>query len=49
MTRDVVCGMNVSPGTAQSTYLGETYYFCCSGCKNRFEQNPEKFVKKGMP
>ena len=28
-----------------STFKGKTYYFCCSGCKPRFDKNPAKFVK----
>lgn len=31
---------------SKSTYKGKTYYFCCSGCKPKFDQNPAKYVKK---
>lgn len=27
-------------------YNGKTYYFCCSGCKEKFVKNPENYVKK---
>ncbi len=46
MARDVVCGMDVDEATAQwkSEYKGETYYFCASGCKDAFDNDPEKFL-----
>ncbi|MBX3192981.1 MAG: YHS domain-containing protein [Labilithrix sp.] len=25
---------------------GKTYYFCCGGCKKKFESDPAKYVKK---
>jgi YHS domain-containing protein len=25
---------------------GKTYFFCCSGCKKKFEAEPGKFAKK---
>jgi hypothetical protein len=28
-------------------YNGETYYFCKSGCKARFEKDPEKLIEEG--
>ena len=28
-----------------SMYKGKTYYFCCAGCKPRFDKDPAKFVK----
>lgn len=38
---DPICGMTVDPETAISvTRDGETFYFCCEGCLNKFE-NPE--------
>jgi Cu+-exporting ATPase len=49
--KDPVCGMNVvrDKAAGQSEYHGETYYFCCAGCKQQFDHNPERFVgqKKG--
>jgi YHS domain-containing protein len=26
---------------------GKTYYFCCSGCKKKFESDPAKYLTKG--
>lgn len=36
---DPICGMTVDVATAQYTTErdGQTYYFCCAGCKTRFE------------
>ena len=44
--RDPVCGMAVVAATArhQSEYGGRTYYFCCSGCRERFVAGPERYV-----
>lgn len=41
--RDPICGMIVDPATAGyfSEYCGQTYYFCCAGCKQEFDQKPE--------
>jgi YHS domain-containing protein len=27
-------------------YKGKKVYFCCSGCKEKFEQEPEKYIAK---
>jgi len=47
MEKDVVCGMQVDPKKAagQSEYKGKTYYFCCAGCKRKFDANPTQYVK----
>jgi Cu+-exporting ATPase len=44
---DPVCGMRVSALTAAGKYEyeGTTYYFCSTGCLERFRQNPEAFLK----
>jgi xanthine dehydrogenase accessory factor len=43
---DPVCGMQVDPTTAeyQSSYTGKDYYFCCAGCKHRFDQSPSQYL-----
>lgn len=45
-TKDTVCGMSVemTADRAKSEYKGETYYFCCTGCKAKFDQTPEQYV-----
>src|SRR5438045_697429 len=47
LKKDPVCGMSVDPATAKATaeYGGETYYFCCAGCAQKFQANPEQFLK----
>ena len=36
----------VTGGTATMTvsYMGKTYYVCCSGCRDEFNENPKKYV-----
>lgn len=36
---------SVMKAVGHSTFKGKTYYFCCAGCKPRFNKNPAKFVK----
>ena len=35
----------VTKDTQFSKYKGKYYAFCCPGCKPKFDQSPEKFVK----
>ena len=44
--QDPVCGMMIDRDNAssQSTFDGETYYFCSPACKEQFDENPEKYV-----
>jgi YHS domain-containing protein len=46
MEKDPVCGMEVDPQNAPATseYNGKTYYFCSLGCKEDFDNEPEKYV-----
>jgi xanthine dehydrogenase accessory factor len=43
---DPVCGMTV--GSANTIYFseygGRTFYFCCTGCKQQFDDQPEKYT-----
>ena len=47
MAKDPVCHMDVDPknAAAQSKHQGQTYYFCAVNCKNKFDQNPQQYVK----
>jgi Cu+-exporting ATPase len=47
MRIDPVCQMEVDElhPRAQSEYYGEQYYFCCSGCKAKFEKNPPLYLE----
>ncbi len=43
---DPVCGMTVEPADAPSvTHDGTTYYFCCPGCADSFENDPEEYLE----
>jgi len=41
-----VCGIPVEKNTAKHiiNYKGEDYFFCCDGCKVKFEAEPEKYA-----
>ena len=45
---DPVCGMSVDPAAAahSHTHAGTTYYFCCAGCRSKFEADPERYLAK---
>ena len=46
---DPVCGMTVTirdSAIRPVTYEGETYYFCCAGCRQRFESDPGSFLSE---
>ena len=45
--RDPVCGMAVTAGSSRPVrYEGADYYFCCAGCRQAFEQDPDAYVKR---
>jgi YHS domain-containing protein len=46
MAKDPVCGMqiNESQTAGKSEYQGQTFYFCSPGCKQRFDQNPDRYA-----
>ncbi len=48
MASDPVCKMEVDENKAAATYeyQGKTYYFCAVGCKEKFSEEPEKFLKE---
>jgi Cu+-exporting ATPase len=43
---DPVCGMTVDSHTAQhrAVHQGRPYYFCCAGCKAKFEADPNRYL-----
>jgi len=47
-TIDPVCGMKVKPEKAAASYeyKGKSYFFCCPGCRTKFEADPDKFLNK---
>ena len=46
MALDPVCKMEVDPrrAAAQSKHEGQMYYFCCPGCKARFDEDPQRYL-----
>jgi YHS domain-containing protein len=45
MTKDPVCGMQIDDKKAPATSMhgGQHYVFCSQDCKNKFDQNPERY------
>ena len=46
--KDPVCGMEIDAATAagETEHNGQTYHFCSSKCKGKFDLNPEQYVGK---
>ena len=44
---DPICGMSVAVATAEhrSEFEGQTYYFCCAGCKHSFDKEPQRYLE----
>lgn len=38
------CVVTGGVGTMAVSYNGKTYYVCCSGCRDEFNENPKKYV-----
>lgn len=49
LTVDPVCGMRLSPKTSAFAYKknGHEYYFCGSGCYEKFKKKPQSYIQKG--
>jgi YHS domain-containing protein len=47
-TRCPVSGdeFTVDASSPKVEHEGKTYYFCCGGCKSKFEADPAKYLKK---
>jgi hypothetical protein len=41
-----VCIVSGGVGTMPVTYKGKTYYVCCTGCRDAFQEDPERYVKE---
>ena len=46
MGLDPVCKMEVNPASAeaQSEYEGQTFYFCSTECKRKFDTEPQRYI-----
>lgn len=44
--KDPICGMTVEKSKAKhkAEFQGKMFYFCCAGCKQKFEQSPERYL-----
>ena len=40
------CVVTGGLGTIAVTYNGKTYYVCCTGCRDAFNEDPEKIIKE---
>jgi YHS domain-containing protein len=40
------CIVSGGLGKIKVTYKGQTYYVCCSGCRDAFNDDPEKYIKE---
>ena len=40
------CVVSGGLGTIKVEYRGKTYYVCCSGCRDEFKDEPEKYIKE---
>jgi xanthine dehydrogenase accessory factor len=44
---DPVCGMTVATASSRALrHDGADCYFCCAGCRQAFEQDPDAYIKK---
>ena len=37
--------IDVTADSPHSEHDGKTYYFCCTGCKKKFDADPSKYTK----
>jgi hypothetical protein len=40
------CVVSGGRGTIPVTYKGQTYYVCCSGCRDAFKDDPDKYIRE---
>ena len=45
---DPVCGMTVDPARSKHrfAYNGETFHFCCAGCREKFAADPSGYLRE---
>jgi hypothetical protein len=44
--KKIECIVTGGLGTIPVSFGGVTYFVCCSGCRDAFNENPEKFIKE---
>jgi YHS domain-containing protein len=49
--KDPICGMMVEASAAQSksVFPGNSFYFCCAGCKQKFDKQPDRYPLAATP
>ena len=40
------CIVSGGTGSSRVVHKGKTYYVCCSGCRDAFKDDPEKYIKE---
>src|SRR5262249_25969785 len=40
------CVVSGGKGTIAVTHKGNSYYVCCSGCRDEFKSDPEKYIQE---
>ena len=50
IAKDPVCGMDIETAAAagRTERSGQTYYFCGSTCKDKFDRDPEKYLGESV-
>ena len=50
-TKDPVCGMDIDSTAAFATehHGGQTYYLCSASCRDKFRQDPARYVQAAQP
>lgn len=48
VVQDCVCGMrlSMSEAAADSEHNDKTYFFCGAGCRNKFANNPSRYIRE---
>lgn len=44
--KGIECIVTGGKGTMAVSHNGKTYYVCCSGCRDAFKEDPEKYIKE---
>jgi hypothetical protein len=44
--KKVECIVTGGLGTTAVTHKGQTYYVCCGGCRDAFNEDPERYIKE---
>ena len=44
--KGIECIVSGGKGTIPVAYKGKTYYVCCTGCRDAFNDDPEKYIRE---